>query len=454
MKFSKKAGCLLTLIVSPILVILLLVAAIAIRDSVNGAELKRKLNALTVAGKPIDDNSLDSLYRSTTDATDAMEWISVLEIVNAPDFIASAKGIPEFDPAVTHSNNPEVLFEEPERVRAFLQATAELRNQIRVLSLKAKPVQFPVKFQSLNTLLPNTQNIRQASRLIHLEGKFAVYERDSQSIANSINALSGMSIVCSKEPFLVSHLVSIAVEGLAWNLLRQALEVDALETRELDDLMNTLNNQPSVSESWRSAINGERAMILSLFQNPANLRQFMNSSDAMVIPARSADALLALELFQRAEEANPDSPEQFRNELDAIDEQLRESVGGSLLGRLDSIITSLSLPALNSAGKAFLRRSQYRQLALIGLAIRKYEDQHGQLPTDLGQLKQLETVKNSLVFDQSQYGYRSESDYAIMWGSDYRVSNTPSANPPDPSSPDYNILEDWGIWRFQVMKQQ
>jgi hypothetical protein len=451
MRVSKKIGCLLSFVLIPLFLILLFIGMIAVRESFNRAELNRKLNELAAAGKPIDDKSLDIYYRSLADSEHATEWMNLFEVVNSKEFLANAKGIPVFDPDAAKPTNPEILFEEPERVRAFLQSTAELRDRIRVQSLEAKPVQFPIKFASVGTLLPQTNSIRHVARLIFVEGEFAIHENDSQGLAESINTLYGISLVCSEEPFLVSKLVCNAVEWMYIDLVRKAVEVDVLRTEEIEELLEKFAKQSSISSSWRSAVIGERAAILAVFQNPQMLPIITNAEpmEMPMLPARSADALFALELFQRAEEANPENPEQFRAELNAIDEKLRDVAGGSVFGRLDSLITTLALPAMNSAGQAILRQSHARQFASIGLAIRLYEDMYGNFPTELQKLNVLESFKANKTVDLSLFGYRLESEDAVLWGCDYRVSSVPPPNPPE--SGESAHISDIGepIWHFR-----
>lgn len=159
---------------------------------------------------------------------------------------AASKGIPIFDRSIDEES--EVSNQE-----SWRQATAQFVEQqqsriatFRELCKHREPVYFPIYFDSVETLLPNTQNMRSVGRLFFADGKVAIGKRESGQVLADIEGIMDMPSVCSAEPFMVSNLVCTALDIQAMKILQEAMEKDALGIEDLKSLL------PRLIESLRA----------------------------------------------------------------------------------------------------------------------------------------------------------------------------------------------------------
>jgi hypothetical protein len=74
---------------------------------------------------------------------------------------------------------------------------------------------------------------------------------------------------------------------------------------------------------------------------------------------------------------------------------------------------------------------------------------YGNFPTELQKLNVLESFKANKTVDLSLFGYRLESEDAVLWGCDYRVSSVPPPNPPESGKSAHISGIGEPIWHFR-----
>ncbi len=351
---------------------------------------------------------------------------------------------------------PEERGVDEQTVRKFLANWSEMHDRIQELSMKqlepgAKGVRFIERYDSLQTLLPSTQNMREAARLLVLRGRIALYDRDSQQSRKSIEAVIGCSKTLSGEPLLVSQLVVTAIESLGLDLLKSGLEHNVFDEADLLALLPHFSSAIQICPEWKLAMQGERAMALPVFKNPA-----LASASAARIPARSRDALHYLDHMQRVLEVSSDDFDRFLADLREEEQVINELARGGPLIMMDTMLTTLMASASGAMGNAFVRRATQNRMAVLCIAARLYEKRNGKWPASLDDLKTLEL--GDQVIDPSMllptggkpFGYKVETQQVVLWGGNSRLDPVTPAEPLSVMEGDPNADENklW-IWKLR-----
>jgi hypothetical protein len=300
--------------------------------------------------------------------------------------------------------------------------------------------------------------MRSAARLLMLNGRVAIYDRNSAKTRLNIEALIGCSRTISGEPILVSQLVHIAIESMGIEVLRSALEHDVLNERDLMVLLPQILDGINIKPQWKIAIQGERAMMLPVFQHP---ERAADSEGLRWLPGRSADTLHYLDFIEDVLAVPDNDFDEFRVGLDKVEQDLKKTFDGNLLQRFDSIMTAMMTPAVSAVGNAFIRNAVQHRMAALSIGIRLYEKRNGKMPTKLDDLKSLEL--GELTLDPAAllppgdkpFGYRVEDNQVLIWGFDVnQVSSTPSEPPPTADGiPNAETNRLW-IWTLKTRKPE
>lgn len=228
-------------------------------------QVDQRLIQLREAGIPVDNASIQEWYQQNTVATHTLEWIEVMNHLESEEFLSLAKGIQEFDSKAEGSEWTPAHWPAESQTRALLKAIEPTPEVIHRLAKERVPVQFPIEFDSIRTLLPRTQAMLQVARLVKLEFDKAAADRDSAAIAQAVQTELDLALVCSGEPFIVSHLVCTAIRGIGLDVLKKALQANLLESTELDRFAESLPREPLSLDRLAQIIQGERASCLPMF---------------------------------------------------------------------------------------------------------------------------------------------------------------------------------------------
>jgi hypothetical protein len=383
------------------------------------AKVKSQIANLRDAGIPVDNATLDRWYKSQTSNEDSDAWCRILAYLNSKEFNQLSEGVEILDPkAVGRGPSTPGWLDEAD-CRRLLQNTEDIREEIRTLAAKRAPVRFPINFNSFGTLLPNTQNIRQAARLLSVEFDVALADSDSVAIRQAIETQFHLTDCCRREPFLVSQLVCIACDGIAYANLKKALELNRLAPDDLQQLLETLQKNPDCFQSWRQTIQGERAMMLPMFDQPLQqMFQGPNSQPGWGIKPAAQDKLNYLSFMDRIESIDVSSIDSALAAAKTLEQELKDQGGkAGILGARNWMLTSQALPAISAAINAYARTDMKKDQAMIAIAIRLYQAKHGSLPSQLGQLQEfgIDTSKMLGIADKP-YGYLKSGKTAQLWG--------------------------------------
>lgn len=435
----------------PVLLLGLGVLVLGWRDAAAGRRLQERLDAIRSEGLPVDNASMRTYYESLTTNDHTQEWLDVFAEMRQEAFQESSLGVPLFDRQIDEDAQ-FVVGGEPWKyeasTRKFLERWSGVHSRAMRLSIDAKPTQWPIEFDSFETLLPQTQELREAARLILLDGCLALYEGDSDRVQRSVLALSRMPRVLEGEPLLISQLVVVAISFHGFDLFKRGIEQGVLETSHINRLLEEYRTKTNLGSEWRLGMIGERALALPVFA-PDSLDQTRPTGWF-----RNNDANSALDIFEKAIDVSSHDPVELLKQSRMLDTLVEEHFASmNLFERFDNAISNLVVPSMASYGAALSRFAIHHRLAILAGGVRIYEQDTGQFPNALRDLAKYGIDSSQLVPPGGKpFGYRVEEGEAVLWGfplSDNEVSSTP-AEPPDIWADDANreLNEVW-VWRLK-----
>ncbi len=114
------------------------------------------------------------------------------------------------------------------------------------------------------SLARNVQDLRNFQRLLSVEFQVAFGDGDSLGCHQAIETSILVSHACSRDPFFISHLVNIALHGIAIDNAKLAIEYDVLTENELESLLQLIGAEEIPLDRLPWLVQGERAAIKSL----------------------------------------------------------------------------------------------------------------------------------------------------------------------------------------------
>ena len=396
------------------------------RDSAGNRLLAARKATITKQGLPIDNASMDQFFKDRSDPTNAAAWQGILATLKTEDFKTSLKGVAILTDVVEERIVPDHEWKEEAASLAFLEKWKTLRTEVVQLSIDAKPVRFPTIFDSFSTLLNEVQELRQVAKLLEHQGRVGLRARNSTIVRENVDALLGLSQVPTGYPYVVSQLVSIAIDGIAIGLLKDALEYDILDEADLQKLLPKILSAVKLNGDWKATIAGERGLTLPIFTDPKKAKALGITS----VPSRARDALLYLDLTDEVLEIPVENLAELKAKLHDFELKFDKTAKAGLLAQFDSIITKQTFPSWRAVGDAFIRRAVLHQIAAIAIGLRMYEDQHASLPDSLEALSEIPLdIKLLTPTNNTSFGYRKDGGNAKLWGGSYNDPLTIAVEP-------------------------
>jgi hypothetical protein len=427
---TSKRGCLLPSIVvlftMPILLLLSLVLIWLFREGVARSRLNQRVEKIRTSGLPVDNASMQTYYDSRTDPTDADAWRDVFETLSSPTFVASSKNIPYVGDLTKIPIRGD--WESENATREFMKRWESLHQKASALTFTGNPVRFPITFDSFNTQFPALSKARTVARFFLVYGQVAVRDRDSSASLMAIKSQLGTGQLVFGQPLMVSQIVGLALDGMATGLLRDAIENDALNTSDLQELIPLFQSRISIGGEYQAALVGERALALPFFRNPAG-----RGVEARFAFNRAQDANVYLDVMNDLMAINCDDLDTFRQQIESRETIQQEKMRSGLLANLDAVLTSQILPSFSAFGDVLVRTAMMHRMATLAIGLRLYEDKHGKFPDSLAELAEFSFDASQLMPPGGKpFGYRLESDGAKLWGfSLRRAQSTPNSPPMD-----------------------
>ncbi len=431
------------------------------RDMAAQRQFEQRVTALRSQGLPVDHDSMSAYHAQLTSEDTVADWLEVLEILRGPEFAADSKGIPIV------GNGSEAPFpengepwEDEAAVRNFLEKYRTLHDRVMRLCIDAEPVRFPIKWEGTATLLPDTQTMRGAARLLSLRGQLALYDRDAAAVRRSVDASIGCSVTLEGEPTMVSQFVAVAIDQIALATLKSGIEQDILRPDDLRYLIKRVLPRTKLRNHWEIALNGERAMMLPIYQDSSVAERELGGAGNLAarLPFRGRDANTYLDIIDQATEADTSNLDAFIRDTRALEDEVQNSLSrANLIQQLDHMLTAMVTPALGAAGNAVADQAIMNRLALTAMAIRLHELDTGSFPESLSDLHLEGVSQKDLMPPGGQpFGYELTDEYAYLWGFSLRMNQTsvPAIRPTVSDAEPNSDFKRSVIWRLVPHPQQ
>jgi hypothetical protein len=356
--------------------------------------VRARLEQLRAAGEPLTPDDLADVYRLPPSLPDSSRfWLSAIEPLDGEAFVAAwrERRLDEvLDGKVPRPGEPwpqladarELLAQYAPSLRALHDAAADQGG-----------VRYPMRFDDgIAMLLPHTQRMRGAARLLALEAQVKAHEGDAAGSAAAIHAGFAAARTLEHDPILVVLLVRINCEELARNQIEQLLSKVEFSDADVARLRSDLR-QARYQASLLRAMQGERVIGLATIRNPAQALAEPDTNLGGDAPLgglrlfRGNDTRCYLECMELVVDQAKLPPPQALAGMKRIDADVAARMGGgSMTARIRNPLTNLLVPALSKVFSATARGTASNDTADAALAVEQFRRLHGRLPERLDDL--------------------------------------------------------------------
>lgn len=366
--------------------------------------LEKKIAELRAKGYPTTFEELEKynqLPEATPNAADL--YRKAINAYRSPND-EERKVLPYFRSASLKLGEPNAVeLEGP--IAAYLSRNAETLDLLRQAG-QIEACKYNYTWDTVQGfILPNLSEIRDCARLLAL---FILQQAESNNTDQACRALFDhfqLAESLSRDPFLICHLVRIAIHAMGVESVRVLLERTTLSDRqmaELEQRMVTIRDGLGLD----LALIGERCCLL---QQSDIYQQFGFG----MVPLRFSglmdlNVIRSLEFYDRLGAVSKIEPERRIQEYQRISNDVDQL---SVL----YFMTKLLMPALDKIGLIELRVMAELDCARTGLAVERFRLAEGRLPESLEELvpKYIEAVPID-PFDGKPLRYkRLEKGYTI-----------------------------------------
>ncbi|NLH17527.1 MAG: hypothetical protein GX455_13210 [Phycisphaerae bacterium] len=366
--------------------------------------LEKKIAELRAKGYPTTFEELEKynqLPEATPNAADL--YRKAINAYRSPND-EERKVLPYFRSASLKLGEPNAVeLEGP--IAAYLSRNAETLDLLRQAG-QIEACKYNYTWDTVQGfILPNLSEIRDCARLLAL---FILQQAESNNTDQACRALFDhfqLAESLSRDPFLICHLVRIAIHAMGVESVRVLLERTTLSDRqmaELEQRMVTIRDGLGLDP----ALIGERCCLL---QQSDIYQQFGFGT----VPIRFSglmdlNVIRSLEFYDRLGAVSKIEPERRIQEYQRISNDVDQL---SVL----YFMTKLLMPALDKIGLIELRVMAELDCARTGLAVERFRLAEGRLPESLEELvpKYIEAVPID-PFDGKPLRYkRLEKGYTI-----------------------------------------
>jgi hypothetical protein len=171
----------------------------------------------------------------------------------------------------------DVLF----ALNKFDSAVEELR-QASQRPYANMPLNYADGFNSASTLLPILAELKRCSQLLQLRAVAELADDQSSKALDDVKLLLYLNNSLRTSPFLISHLVRIAIVAIDLQPIWEGLAKHEWSDAQLAELDSELAKIDFL-EDYGFIMRGERAFAIASFENQRSTREMISSTDAGVV---------------------------------------------------------------------------------------------------------------------------------------------------------------------------
>lgn len=319
--------------------------------------------------------------------------------------------------------------------------------------------------------MPHCDTTNAMGRLLKLHGIACAESGDSDAAAVDVITLLRLAEGHLKEPFLISHLVGLAIHHDAAELTWLLLQKRTLKDTQLHSLQAAFSRL-DISASLLQATRGEMAAganmaghlekdaaAIALMQHmPPDAKQpiFQTLLIQLIPTGFFTHAKVGLVQAEWEYLVRPLKEQSLKTVLKSPDQAEVQLKKINLFKRPDLILARIALPAGSAFKTSSALAENTRRQALLACALERHFIQHGSYPATLDALEPATLAGAAkTAFDESPMHYLASPDGRYrLWhiGPDSKDNGGSFTTAPDGHAPrDPQYLGDW-TWRYEAAK--
>lgn len=386
------------------------------------AAVRNRLAVMKAAGEPTSLAEYEARRPAIPD--DENSALVILALADELEQLAKEHGYSRTLPVLGKADMPP--WGEPwpremfDVVEAFVGEQAEIIQQLEPIHDMLQG-RFPIDLTvpPLKILLPNLAPLRTAAKLEQLAAVRDAGEGDVNGAMARCRTIMNMASSVRGDPFLVSSLVSIAIEALAVQTIERALAVGGAEP-ELTEATQALLRDHELNNAFPNGIKGERLGQMAIHGDvrERGIEAFSDGQgQGITLPAGGKylfGGWLSLNQAKMMDLLDPliEAMNKPREALKAARE---------LEQRIDELslwygVTKIATPSLSSAVALWVRHTAHLRCATVALAAERFRMAEGRWPKSLDELvpEYIDAVPVD-PFDEEPLRYKVEADRIVIY---------------------------------------
>jgi hypothetical protein len=301
------------------------------------------------------------------------------------------------------------------------------------------PLNYEEGFNAAGTLLPFLAELKRCSQVLKLRASAELADGQSEKALNDAKSLLYLNNSLRNSPFLISHLVRIAIVAIGLQPIWEGLAKHEWSDEQLVTLETELGKLDFLAD-YEFAMRGERAFAIASFENQRRTREMISATDSGYV-TNKLFSLMPSAFFYQNELAIARMQQQWL--LPLVDTNSR-IVSPAALQRAENSVQAeqkhyspykvqalMLFPAISSSVLQFACAQAAVDLARVACALERYRLVHGEYPETLDALAPqfIEKLPHDIIGGQPSQGsgpasqplhYRRTDDgqfilYSVGW---------------------------------------
>ncbi|HTX21471.1 MAG TPA: hypothetical protein VMD27_06410 [Candidatus Aquilonibacter sp.] len=326
-------------------------------------------------------------------------------------------------PSVPQTPAKDVLF----ALSKYDSAVEELR-QASQRPYAAIPLNYADGFNTGGTLFPYLATLKRCTQLLQLRASAELADGQSAKALEDVKLLLYLNNSLRTSPFLISHLVRIAIVAIGMQPIWEGLAEHKWSDEQLAALETELGKMDFLAD-WESAMRGERVFAIASLENQRRTRKIISYADQRAVTNRLA--LMPGAFFYQSE---LEFARLYQDWVFPIVDTNSRTVSLAALQRLQADVRQeekhyspykaealLTAQAVGASARKFGITQAEVDLARVACALERYRLAHGEYPESLDALvpQFIEQLPDDVVNGQPLH-YRLTDDgkfvlYSVGW---------------------------------------
>jgi hypothetical protein len=248
-------------------------------------------------------------------------------------------------------------------------------------------------FNSVSTLLPVLGELKRCSQVLQLRAVAELADGQSAKALDDVKLLLRLNDSLRNSPFLISHLVRIAIVSIGIQPIWEGLAEHRWSDAQLAELDSELAKTDFLAD-YGFIMRSERAFSIKSFENLRHTREMISNTDAGIVTNKLT--FMPSAYFYRNELAIARMQQQWI--LPLVDTNMRVISPAALQRANDAFNTEMKhyspykvqalrlFPAIGKTARSIATLQASIDLARVACALERYRLAHGQYPETLDAL--------------------------------------------------------------------